>query len=835
MATKVYLNQLAQNGAANGQVITWNNTSGLWEAATPSGGGSSSGIAGAVQISGGSGAFSSDATNFFFDDTANQLQLNGGTGYGLLIAGQNGGVSVAPASSVTGAFTTFNGTANATGNVNMGIVNTNTSSGTSNARISASTGLGGGDPFLRLSTAEAGYIIGVDNDASDKLFIGLGTDPSTMTVTGITMDVAHIGILQTSPTAKLHVGAGTTAAGTAPFKIDSGTAMTATEDGAMEYHGSHLYFTIGSTRYQLDQQTTTSLALNAITAATNTNSINNVAYAQTWAWNSLTTGTAFINSSTSITSGTLHSIVTGNSSLNSTGGLLYVANSGTSTSGLLAQFAANGNIGGSGFTIKTNGTHGFGTASPTALVHLGGSPEVANGGVNGMALRVETSGLTDNSTTASGTVTHTAVSAFNAPTLYANNTSVTYTSASTVYIEAAPTNGTNITITNPYALFVANGRSNFSNLTATTNAIQRPMQINTALTTGTVGNNFGTGILFQGTANNSGTPLMQDMTAVNSIWTNATNGSRNSAVTIHGVQSAGSLSEMVRFTAAGAPYMIIASSMGTVGDTVYRNNGIIATSSYSVSSSGSLTLTSDGTTSFVYLTVGDNTTTSTSGVDLGNSMNQVQTSGTRNGLLMSIGFAPTSGTAVHNKMAFTGTINQTGGANGIWRGIYMNHTMTNVANGRLIELAESHANLKGIYQTGTLTTNNFVGKTAFGSTSAPTEMINVTGNIIVAGQYASTRFGLTDGGTIALNWNNGNVQSVTIAGNRTFTFTNPKEGGRYLICLKQDATGSRTITWPTITWAGGTAPTLTTTANKMDIITLVYANSTYYGEISKNY
>lgn len=56
------------------------------------------------------------------------------------------------------------------------------------------------------------------------------------------------------PTAQVHIGGGTAAAGTAPLKINSGTAMTTPEDGAFEYHSSHLYFTIGSTRYQLDQQ-----------------------------------------------------------------------------------------------------------------------------------------------------------------------------------------------------------------------------------------------------------------------------------------------------------------------------------------------------------------------------------------------------------------------------------------------------------------------------------------------------------------------------------------------------------------------------------------------------
>jgi hypothetical protein len=52
----------------------------------------------------------------------------------------------------------------------------------------------------------------------------------------------------------LHIKGGTATAGTAPIKLTSGTALTTPEDGAMEYDTSHLYFTIGSTRYQLDQQ-----------------------------------------------------------------------------------------------------------------------------------------------------------------------------------------------------------------------------------------------------------------------------------------------------------------------------------------------------------------------------------------------------------------------------------------------------------------------------------------------------------------------------------------------------------------------------------------------------
>lgn len=47
---------------------------------------------------------------------------------------------------------------------------------------------------------------------------------------------------------------GTATAGQSPLKFISGTNLTTPEDGAVEYDGVHLYFTIGSTRSQLDNQ-----------------------------------------------------------------------------------------------------------------------------------------------------------------------------------------------------------------------------------------------------------------------------------------------------------------------------------------------------------------------------------------------------------------------------------------------------------------------------------------------------------------------------------------------------------------------------------------------------
>lgn len=60
---------------------------------------------------------------------------------------------------------------------------------------------------------------------------------------------------------------------------------------------------------------------------------------------------------------------------------------------------------------------------------------------------------------------------------------------------------------------------------------------------------------------------------------------------------------------------------------------------------------------------------------------------------------------------------------------------------------------------------------------------------------------------------------VTLTANCVLTFPGPGAGRSFLLALKQDATGTRTVTWPgTVKWPGGTAPTLTTTAGKTDLL-----------------
>ena len=79
---------------------------------------------------------------------------------------------------------------------------------------------------------------------------------------------------------------------------------------------------------------------------------------------------------------------------------------------------------------------------------------------------------------------------------------------------------------------------------------------------------------------------------------------------------------------------------------------------------------------------------------------------------------------------------------------------------------------------------------------------------------------LTDGSTITPNMNNANNFSVTLGGNRTLANpTNQTAGQSGVIVVTQDGTGSRTLAYGS-NWKfpGGTAPTLTTTANAVDVI-----------------
>ena len=111
------------------------------------------------------------------------------------------------------------------------------------------------------------------------------------------------------------------------------------------------------------------------------------------------------------------------------------------------------------------------------------------------------------------------------------------------------------------------------------------------------------------------------------------------------------------------------------------------------------------------------------------------------------------------------------------------------------------------------------------STKMPLAGGTFTGEVIFQKEITETVFAITDASSVALDPINGTIQTWTLGANRTAT--DSLTTGQSLLLIVTASGSSYTITWPTMTWVGGSAPTLggaTPTA-----IELFKVGSTLYG------
>lgn len=137
------------------------------------------------------------------------------------------------------------------------------------------------------------------------------------------------------------------------------------------------------------------------------------------------------------------------------------------------------------------------------------------------------------------------------------------------------------------------------------------------------------------------------------------------------------------------------------------------------------------------------------------------------------------------------------------------------------------------------------GTSAFSAATAGTDYVTPTGTETLTNKtltnptvtnYVETPYSANSSTAITLALTNGTVQIITLTGNATITMPTATSGKSFIMYLKQDATGSRTVTWSTVKWAGGTAPTITSTASKQDIFSFFSDGSSWFGVIvGQNY
>lgn len=248
---------------------------------------------------------------------------------------------------------------------------------------------------------------------------------------------------------------------------------------------------------------------------------------------------------------------------------------------------------------------------------------------------------------------------------------------------------------------------------------------------------------------------------------------------------------------------------GISGWNGYNTNGILTQTASNTYTGRTLT----GTANRVTVTNGD-------GVS-GNPTFDISASYVGQNTITTLG---TVTTGTWNSNVITGTYGGTGVNNG-------SNTITLGGN-----FATSGANSLTLTTTGatnvTLPTSGTLVNTAVTSLSSLATVGTVTGGTWSSNlqNYTETNVTSSQSSTYAIDVSAGNVHSLTLTGNVTLSFTNvPATANRAVsitLYLIQDATGSRTVTWPgSVIFAGGITPTLTTTANRVDMVVLTTTNA----------
>lgn len=138
--------------------------------------------------------------------------------------------------------------------------------------------------------------------------------------------------------------------------------------------------------------------------------------------------------------------------------------------------------------------------------------------------------------------------------------------------------------------------------------------------------------------------------------------------------------------------------------------------------------------------------------------------------------------------------------------------------------------------TALVSTGDTAGTLVFqtnGTTTALT--LGTDQNATFNGAYTEKVYTANSSTAITLALTNGTVQIITLTGTCTITMPTAVSGKSFTLLLKTGA-GSYTVTWSTVQWPGGTSPTLTSTASKMDRFVFVSDGTNWYGSTAgQNY
>jgi hypothetical protein len=274
--------------------------------------------------------------------------------------------------------------------------------------------------------------------------------------------------------------------------------------------------------------------------------------------------------------------------------------------------------------------------------------------------------------------------------------------------------------------------------------------------------------------------------------------------------------------AAGAP---VATAAGTTGQVFIGNTG--AAPSWAALTSSAVTSITFGTTGLTPATATQGAVTVAGTLVAGNGGTGVAT---LSGLAYGNG---TSAFTVATAAQVVAVISTTAVTNA-----------TNATNATNVGITDDTTTASAVYPTWvTTTTGNLPAKTA----STKFSFIPSTGYLTVTGltspiinnptitNYTESVVAIGNSGTTqTLALTNGTVQTVTMTGNCTFTMPTAVAGKSFILIISTGS-GSFTGTFTSVKFPSNTAPTITTTASRWDILTFVSDGTNWYGNYAQAY
>jgi hypothetical protein len=123
------------------------------------------------------------------------------------------------------------------------------------------------------------------------------------------------------------------------------------------------------------------------------------------------------------------------------------------------------------------------------------------------------------------------------------------------------------------------------------------------------------------------------------------------------------------------------------------------------------------------------------------------------------------------------------------------------------------------------------GNVLIGTTTSPAG----SKELVLGGDYIEGVVAIGNSATAkTISLANGTVQTVTLTGNCTFTMPTAVAGKSFTVILSTGA-GSFTSTFTSVKWPNNTAPVITTTASRWDILSFISDGTNWYGNFAQAY